>query len=66
MELSKNDTKMTKGLAIMFMVLLHLFCVKTDLPFEPLIYIRRLLRGYLLLLQRICTLPYQRIKTVTI
>ena len=39
MELSKNDTKMTKGLAIIFMVLLHLFCIKDNLPFEPLIYI---------------------------
>ncbi len=34
MELTKQDTKMTKGLAIIFMVLLHLFCRKTDLPYE--------------------------------
>lgn len=39
LELSKNDTKMTKGLAILFMVMLHMFCVKTDLPFTPLISI---------------------------
>lgn len=45
MELTKQDTKMTKGLAIIFMVLLHLFCRKTDLPYEcvkiggaPLVY----------------------------
>lgn len=46
MELSKSDTKMTKGLAILFMVLLHLFARKTNLPYEciklgngvPLIY----------------------------
>ena len=30
MELSKSDTKMTKGLAILFMVLLHLFARKTN------------------------------------
>lgn len=46
MELSRQDTKMTKGLAILFMVLLHLFCRKADLPYEvflrvggvPLVY----------------------------
>lgn len=39
MELSKQDTKMTKGLAILFMVLLHLFCRKTGLPYEVLLRI---------------------------
>lgn len=46
MELTKQDTKMTKGLAIIFMVILHLFCRKTNLPYDciklsdgvPLIY----------------------------
>lgn len=45
MELSKRDTQMTKGLAIVFMVLLHLFCRVDDLPYEcikiggvPLVY----------------------------
>ena len=45
MELSKNDTKMTQGLAIIFMVLLHLFCRVDNLPYEclkiggvPLVY----------------------------
>lgn len=45
MELSKNDTKMTQGIAIIFMVLLHLFCRVDDLPYEclkiggvPLVY----------------------------
>lgn len=46
MELTKQDTKMTKGLAIIFMVILHLFCRKTDLPYSciklaggvPLVY----------------------------
>ncbi|MGF9965395.1 hypothetical protein [Bacillus rhizoplanae] len=28
MEISKNDTKMLKGVAILFMLLLHLFCRK--------------------------------------
>lgn len=40
MELSRQDTKMTKGLAILFMVLLHLFCRKTDLPYEVFLRIR--------------------------
>ncbi len=39
MELTKNDIKMTKGLAIIFMVLLHLFCQKDFLPYEPLLFI---------------------------
>lgn len=34
MELTKRDTKMTKGLAIVFMVLLHLFCRVDNLPYE--------------------------------
>lgn len=46
MELTKQDTKMTKGLAIIFMVILHLFCRKTDVPYSciklaggiPLVY----------------------------
>lgn len=45
MELTKRDTQMTKGLAIVFMVLLHLFCRVDNLPYEcikiggvPLVY----------------------------
>ena len=34
MELTKRDTQMTKGLAIVFMVLLHLFCRVDNLPYE--------------------------------
>ena len=36
MELSKKDTKMTQGIAIVFMVLLHLFCRVDNLPYECL------------------------------
>ena len=36
MELTKKDTDMTKGLAIIFMVLLHLFCRVDNLPYECL------------------------------
>lgn len=36
MELTKQDTKMTKGLAIIFMVLLHLFCRTDNLPYDCL------------------------------
>ena len=39
MELTREDTKMTQGLAIILMVLLHLFCRKGDLPYTPLLYI---------------------------
>lgn len=35
-ELNKQDTNMTKGLAIIFMVLLHLFCRIDNLPYECL------------------------------
>ncbi|MBQ7541715.1 MAG: acyltransferase [Clostridia bacterium] len=33
-ELSKTESTQLKGLAILFMVLLHLFCRKTDLPYS--------------------------------
>ncbi len=39
MELSKNDTKVIKGFAIILMVLLHLFCRLDYLHYTPLIYI---------------------------
>ena len=39
MELTKNDVKMTKGVAILFMVLLHLFCRKGSFPYEPIFFI---------------------------
>ena len=29
MELTKNQIKITKGVAILFMLLLHLFCIKS-------------------------------------
>ena len=40
MELTKNQIKMTKGIAILFMLLLHLFCTKAyeDL-YTPLLFI---------------------------
>lgn len=39
MELSKNDTQAAKGIAVIGMVMLHLFCRLGDLPYEPLIWI---------------------------
>ncbi len=39
MELSKKDNQMAKGLAIFGMIMLHLFCRNTDLPYTPLIWI---------------------------
>lgn len=38
-ELSKTDTQMAKGIAILGMVMLHLFCRLDNLPYTPLIYI---------------------------
>ena len=39
MELSKGDTQAAKGLAVIGMVMLHLFCRLGDLPYEPFIWI---------------------------
>lgn len=39
LELSKKDNQMAKGLAILAMVSLHLFCRLDNLPYTPLIYI---------------------------
>lgn len=39
-ELSKKDTNMTKGLAIILMVTLHLFCRTDNLPYECLMTIK--------------------------
>lgn len=64
MELTKNQIKMTKGIAILFMLLLHLFCTKEyEGLYTPLIFIGdisfsilfgfvwRLLCSYILFLQ---------------
>lgn len=39
MGLSKNDNQMSKGIAIIGMVMLHLFCRMENLPYTPLIWI---------------------------
>lgn len=39
MELTKQDNQMAKGLAILGMILLHLFCRVDNLPYTPLIWI---------------------------
>ena len=38
MELTKQDTQIAKGMAILGMVMLHLFCRLDDLPYTPLIW----------------------------
>lgn len=38
MELTKRDTQMAKGIAVLGMVMLHLFCRLGDLPYTPLIW----------------------------
>lgn len=39
MDLTKEDNQMAKGLAIIGMVLLHLFCRLGELPYEPMLHI---------------------------
>ena len=51
MELTKNQIKMTKGIAILFMLLLHLFCTKTyEGLYTPLIFIGDMPLAYYLAL----------------
>lgn len=38
MELTKKDTQMAKGIAVLGMVMLHLFCRMDPLPYVPLIW----------------------------
>lgn len=59
MDLTRKDTKMLQGLAIVFMVLLHLFCRKGELPYQPLIYAGNIpIVYYLGLLGDCCVLIY--------
>ena len=39
MDITKEDSKMLKGVAILSMLMLHLFCRKTNLPYTPLLWI---------------------------
>lgn len=39
MDISKRDSKVLKGIAIISMLMLHLFCRKENLPYTPLIWI---------------------------
>ena len=60
MELSKNQIKITKGVAILFMLLLHLFCVKSyEGLYTPLIFIGKIpLVYYLALFGDCCVAIY--------
>lgn len=59
MELSKRDTQAAKGIAIIGMVVLHLFCRITDLPYSPVLWIRDIpLVYYLGLFGDICVPIY--------
>lgn len=40
MELTKNDNQMAKGIAILGMLMLHLFCRVGALPYEPQVYVK--------------------------
>ncbi len=39
MDITKRDSKMLKGVAIISMLMLHLFCRKDNLPYTPLLWI---------------------------
>ena len=39
MDISKHDSKVLKGVAIIALLMLHLFCRKADLPYTPLLQI---------------------------
>lgn len=39
MDISKNDSKMLKGAAVLSLLMLHLFCRKTNLPYTPLLWV---------------------------
>lgn len=59
MELSKNDSKAAKGIAILGMLMLHLFCRLDALPYTPLVWIGKTpLIYYLGLFGDICVPAY--------
>lgn len=39
MDITKRDSKMLKGVAILSMLMLHLFCRRENLPYAPLLWI---------------------------
>ena len=39
MDITKRDSKMLKGVAILAMLMLHLFCRRDNLPYTPLLWI---------------------------
>ena len=39
MDITKQDSKMLKGMAILSMLMLHLFCRKENLPYTPLLWL---------------------------
>lgn len=39
MDITKRDSKMLKGVAILSMLMLHLFCRKENLPYTPLLWV---------------------------
>jgi len=39
MDITKRNSKMLKGVAILSMLMLHLFCRRENLPYTPLLWI---------------------------
>lgn len=60
MDLTKEDNQMAKGIAILGMVMLHLFCRMGELPYEPMLFLKngRPLVYYLGLFGDLCVPTY--------
>lgn len=60
MELTKNQVEQTKGIAMMFMLLLHLFCTKSyEAVYTPIIMFGEIpLMYYLALFEDCCVAIY--------
>ncbi len=40
MDITKQDSKMLKGVAILSMLMLHMFCRKENLPYTVLLWVK--------------------------
>lgn len=59
MDITKRDSKMLKGVAILSMLMLHLFCRRENLPYAPLLWIGGMpLIYYFALFGDICVAVY--------
>lgn len=57
MEITKQDSKMLKGVAVLGLLMLHLFCRKANLPYAPLLWLGNTPLVYYLGLFGDCCVP---------